>query len=442
MNINGPLSEYFIAAGAPVILQTCVISILFMFNWLCAHQINKSMTRFTFASLFIYLDMLYLVPFFISQTNGLAGFASAHGVSAYGFNLKMFSLYIVQLTIIPLVLLSFYSRLGQRLYEAHFRSKFLFYIFTMILACYVLAYLITVKPGIYHAIVGDFQKAKDMRVAAVLGNTSEVSGVSRFFDFKNLFVWLLQAVLLSYLLGSKKWLNTCLLFALFILLAFINFSKGALVGSILMLIWAGSYKSKYLSYYPLIFLFVVTIAVLVSYTFFFHVNGIKLESAFAAIFRRIYNNSSSVYLQLNLFESLVPNFLYIQDWGKVGDLIGVDPMIPKEMVYQEFYSGEGQGGSTFISEMYFAFGWGGVILVPFTLLPIVIIDKLLHCFRTSHNQASNWVSGMLLFWGTIFTLGIQASPFKIFNIFTILRIEYFAIIVLVLLMIKVKVIKK
>ena len=162
---------------------------------------------------------------------------------------------------------------------------------------------------------------------------------------------------------------------------------------------------------------IISPIILVAYTYFFHASGIKLENAIHAIFRRFYNNSSSVYLQIQMFESLIPNFLYIQDWGKVGNILGLEPLIPKEMVYNEFYSGEGQGGSTFMSEIYFAFGWGGVLLIPLFLSPIVILDVCLQSFRSSTDYASRWVAGMLLFWGIIFTIGIQASPFKIINIF-------------------------
>ena len=67
-----------------------------------------------------------------------------------------------------------------------------------------------------------------------------------------------------------------------------------------------------------------------------------------------------------------------------------------------------------MSEMYFAFGWGGVANPTF-LSPIVILDVCLQSFRSSTDYASRWVAGMLLFWG-IFT--IDETPFQIINIFT------------------------
>ena len=440
-DVNAPIADYFIVSGAPALVQIFIVIMLVVFNLLCAQKINKSMMRFSFGALFIYLNLLFIVPFFISHTNGVAGFASAHGVSKYGFSLTMFVLYILQLVLAPIVLLTFYSSSGRAQFVAQFRSKIGFSLFLATLIIYIVAYLIIVKPGIY-LLLGDFQTAKMMRIAAVLGNTTEVTDAHKIFDYKNLFVWLLQGVVLSLYLASKHRFQSSLLIALFIILAFINFSKGALVGGLLMLIWARSFKSKELSYYPLILLMIISPIILVAYTYFFHASGIKLENAIHAIFRRFYNNSSSVYLQIQMFESLIPNFLYIQDWGKVGNILGLEPLIPKEMVYNEFYSGEGQGGSTFMSEIYFAFGWGGVLLIPLFLSPIVILDVCLQSFRSSTDYASRWVAGMLLFWGIIFTIGIQASPFKIINIFTVLRLEYIAIAFLMFLMVKIKVVKE
>lgn len=443
MNIHAPLNEYFLVSGVPVVLQISVIIFLFVFNMICAHIINKRLRVLTFGSLFIYLNVIYLSPFFISQTYGLAGFASAHGKSAYDFSLQMFSLYVIQMSVVPIIFLLFYSRIDNKiLYRARFRSPEIFLVFVAALVSYIALYFLIVKPGIYYALLGDFQTAKEMRVAAVLGNTSSVANVSRIFDYKNLVVWALQAIILSRYLGCKRLDIAILLFAIFIILSFINFSKGSFVGGMLMWLWCVSYKSKKSSYLPLIILFISAITLLVLYTYYFHSSGITLKNSFAAIFRRLYNNSSSVYLQLNLYHHLIPNYLYIQDWGKVGDLFGLKPEIPKQLVYNEFYQGEGQGGSTFLSEVYLAFGWAGLFFIPLFLYPIVFIDLMLYRFRSSTNSASNWVTGSLIFWGALITIGLQASPFKFFNILTIIRLEYYLFIILVFVMVRIKAIHK
>lgn len=439
MNLNAQLNEYFFVDGVPILLQSLFLAALNIYNILVVLILKKRYQYFSFGILFILLNTFFLNFFILSHAGGMAGFASARGQAAFGFDYQLFFVLLCQSVLTPLIFLGLAPRSKTSLIEFQYRSKSLYILFIIFLTTYILLYFIIVKPGIYYAFIGDFKTAKEMRISAVLGNTSE-NGAPTIFNYKNLVVWGMQGIILGLLINSKRSSTVVILAIIFLFLAFVNFSKGTLVSGLLCLFMGYSFKNKNSSLFKFFIFGNAGILILVLYTYMFHESGVLLENAFKAILRRIYNNSSSAYLQINLYNHLIPNYLYIQDWGKIGDLFALEPIIPKQLVYRELYAGQGQGGSSFASDSFLAFGWTFVILIPLLMWPVLVMDFILY-HMSLENTASKIVCGYIIFFGVGFVNNIQSTPFSIINIFTFIRIEYIFYILVILSIFSMKVMK-
>ena len=442
MDIYAPLADYFLTPGLPKFLQIFFIITINIYSFYIIHLLKNSYGYFTFGSIFIALNILYLNFFIFSHAGGNSGFASARGVGNFGFDYTLFFINLIQIIIVPMIFLLASTIPKYAVIEVTQRNKIFSFALICFFTIYIILYFIIVKPGIYYALIGDFETAKLQRINAVLGKTAEAGGVSKIFNYKNLVIWMLQAFIFGLILQSKNIFKTLILILIIFILSFINFSKGAFVSALLILFVLYSYKNKKTSWKPLIISGFLGVMFLVSYTYFFHETGISFANAINSILRRIYNNSSSAYLQLNLYKEFIPHYLYIQDWGILSDLLKIEPEIPKQLVYNEFYSGEGQGGSSFASDSYIAFGWSFVILIPFLLSPIIFMDHLLSLIKLRSTTGSNWLAGSIIMFGIIFTNTIQGTPFLIVNIFTFIRLEYFFYVFLYILFLKIRFVKK
>jgi hypothetical protein len=442
MDIHAPYVDYFLTPVLPQFLQIFFLITINVYSFYIIHLLKQSYGYFTFGTIFIILNILYLNFFIFSHAGGHAGFASARGIGYFGFDYTLFFINLIQVIIVPMVFLLASTMPKFGFIEVTQRNSITTFTLISFLIIYTILYLVIVKPGIYYALLGDFESAKVQRINAVLGKTSEAGGVSKIFNYKNLVIWMLQAFIYGLILQSKNIFKSFLLIFIVLTLAFINFSKGSVVSSLLVLFVLYSYKNRKLSWKALIFSGFISIMFLIFYTYFFHETGISLESAINAILRRIYNNSSSAYLQINLYNELIPHYLFIQDWGLLSDLLKIEPEIPKELVYNEFYSGDGQGGSSFASDSYIAFGWGFVILIPFLLWPIIFMDYLLSLIKLKGTIGSNWLAGGILMFGIIFTNNIQGTPFLIINIFSFIRLEYLFFAFLFIVFLKIRFVKQ
>lgn len=422
---------YFFSEQLPVAIQAIWLFFSITLNVVILYSLNKKNGFISICSLFIALNLAFIVPFQFSHSGGTAGFAAALGVAEFGFNSTLFFLYIFQSICIPVFLwLITYSNLfnPNNALNVKFNFPLLTVIFIVFLIVYLVGYYIAVKPGLAYAMIGDFASAKEQRIAAVLGKTSAASGVSRIFDYKNLVFLFLQGVLLALVLYSSNVLKSnaikYIFLVLLLMVSFSDFSKGALASIILILFCYSSYVKRK-TYFKLLPVFGILILVLLTtYTYFTHSTGILLQNSFVAILNRFFNNASSVYLQMGLYEREGPIGFLISDWGFAGRLFDLEPFLPKENVYAYIYNGDGQAGSSIMSELYFSLRWLALPVSLVMILPLVWFDKVLVRLRRFDSFDFFMFSSLLYIIAFKVLVGLFNQPFKIYSLITVVRVEY------------------
>jgi hypothetical protein len=425
--------ELFFNKNLPIFLQILFLLILLSVNLLILFYFNKKYKYFTLKSLFLLYNIIYLVPYIFSHTNGQYGFGVAKGLSYYDFSYIHFIIVSYQTLILPIFLLVISSlklpilNLIPRHENSIYKSLFL------ILIIYLFSYIYFVKPAIVHLVTFDIENILKSRVTAVLGDTSSVTGVSRFFDYKKIAYILIQPFLIYNIFNNSKTLIKLLFIFLSIFVSCIDLSKGTIAANIINIYIVKTFYEQSVKYRLLFIYFVFSFILLVGYHNIFRSTTLSIDKSIYSIFDRVYNNCSSVYLQLNIYKSNIPHILKMQDWGLIGSLFNLKSDIPKENIYSLIYYNKGQAGSFYLSELYLGFG---IFSFVFSLIPLIFIhyfDLILDNLRKSKFI----LASVFLLYIFIYIVSISfASPFRVYSLFTILRFEYLFFIFIYLLSFK------
>lgn len=425
--------ELFLNKSLPIFLQIVFLLILISVNTLVLFYFNKKYKYFTLKSLFLFYNLIYLVPYIFSHPNGQYGFGVAKGFSYYGFSYIHFIIILYQTLILPIFLFIISSFKLPNFIFIPRHANTIYKLLFLILLIYLSFYIYFVKPAIVHLFTFDIDNILKSRVTAVLGDTSSDTGVSRLFDYKKIAYILIQPFLIYNIFNYRKILIKILFFLFSVFVSCIDLSKGTIAVNIIIIYIIKTYHKRNVSYRLLFICFIVSFILLVGYHNIFRLTTLSIDKSIYSILDRIYNNCSSVYLQLNIYNTNIPHILKMQDWGLFGSLFNLKSDIPKENVYSLIYLNKGQAGSFYLSELYLGFGIPAFVFSFIPLLFIHYSDIILDSLRKSKFT----LASVFLLYIFIYLVTITfASPFRVYSIFTILRFEYLFFIFIYLLCFK------
>ena len=420
------ISDYLFSDALPIALQAPIIILCIATNLFCFVLISTRYSRGLCPSaFFVLLNSVLLCPYIFSISGGQAGFAAVMGVAKYGFDSILFSLFLFQAIVVPLWLL-FLSRLNFALVPSFYVlrdndvSRVLLLCFTTFVLSYFVLYMLSGAP-LYKAIFASVAEASQGRVEAQL--SSQFAGDESLFRFKNA----IQPFGLAFCLAlAYQYKNLRFFWYVgYILIAAINFSKGSIALSFIVLYFFNDLVTgKRLNYSALVKLALGLLGFLTLYRYWTHPTGISLDNSVASILLRLYNNSSSLYLQHNLFSGMFPIGHEVANWGFLSRVFEHAVFIPKQEVYQYIYAGAGQAGSLMVPQLFFAFSWFALPLALVLVMILPILDRLL---LTGFDQGE---VKSPLYLSIIFVLGMKISislfnfSTSVFSVFTIIRLEY------------------
>lgn len=394
---------------------------------------------------FFLLNLAFIVPFFVSISFGTEGFAARRD---FGFSFLTFYLYTFQVFLVPIIW--FFSERILSSISIEFRqrvkqSKTLLYVLLILLLFYFISYVFVSKSAIYYFIIGDIQEAARMRVLSHVGNYSEETGASMIYNYINLFKPLTLIILGTFIFYYKSFFVKLFFLFIFFIIAFSTFSKGALAGGLLYLFFLYIFINKPKNLLlKASFVLMSILTILTYYTAI--VVDTSLENAFWGVMHRFYNNSSSTYLQLEMYYDKIPLFLSVNDWGIIGKILDIDRFIPKEEVYSYIYPThkEGQGGTFMMADLFFFAGYLYVLPTITTVLFLEFFNKIINEARwVLHNRLLElFLVSFMIYFGMYFVINIFNSPFNIFNPLIGLRIEIWINIFIFIFIFKFSIIKK
>lgn len=428
--------SYFISPNYSPVWQVLLLFLALSLNTFVAIKVLKRSRFYSISFLWLALNFVFIVPFFVSISSGSAGFAS---VINTGLNPLVLGLYTVQVFCLPLCLLlgGYISFTGPIYLGGRFKQQDLYvWAFVVFSAVFFLLHFFWVKPGLYWALRGDISTALNMRVVSHIGDAAAHSSAPKILNYNNITRPMLQCSLLALFFYSRKKFFKVIFVCCFLFVSFSTFSKGALAGCLVLAAVMSSYfGDKEPKIRKLLVIAVCAPGLLVAYMWL--VTPHAIDTVLGAIYSRFYNNSSSVYLQIELFGDYAPLGVLVNDWGGIGRLFGVGRLIPKEEVYPYIFPSQsirGQAGSLTTSEAYFFAGYFFPLFLLVLFIIVAYIDNFLKRTRDNCESLSDyWVRAMVIGFGFNFVVNIFNSPFGVLSPFTFFRLEMWFWLITILL---------
>ena len=433
-------SSIFFAPDISIALQVVLLALFVgVYGMLILRGLKKP--RYLFISIFYFFNFIFVVPYFFSISSGSFGYA-ARMAAVPTTDYFVLTLYLIQI-ILPVIVLEATARLFKfSSINVSYRWKqgaFLNGLIASTLALYLMVFFLKENSPLLLALQGDIEGALGGRVSIRVGGGGEAFGF--IYKFHRLFSQYALIWLAFYIISSNH-VRKIFLLPIFFLAGFSDFSKGGLAFAIMFLslslfISFVSSNKGYNALKALRFLSLGAFAALGALVVYVRTfAAVDYASAGRFIGRRFYNHTSSVFGQIEMYADRSPLIWSVADFGAITRWAAIETFVPKAEIYPIIFGRDGgQAGSMMSSELFFFSGSTFPVLMVFIL---TILGAVMMAMNSAALNLNVSKKGNKLFIPFAVYVGVWLpmyalwQPFKVFSVFTLLRLEIILTLVILL----------